>query len=179
MTPLLLAPPKERCDRRHRSISRSPIVGLPRPKHPALPTMPSFPLVDVEVRASQRVAVDAMSLSRLTANDAISSSQVLTDCNRLQVPRIAARAVAAQMIEVPVARNWAAEHQVRSAMRFYPHATPVGVAVTCQLVAVTRIGPALVAPVEHRSDVRGNLGLTARRHFPIYIRAPLGATGIA
>ncbi len=123
-------------------LPRPSVIELPRTSSPApLAMSPSSP-VNPEVAAPQRMAMDAISLSRLMGHGRLTTQQIDPMRHYFQVPRVAARAVAAKMIDLTTLGNSTDENLVGGTMGFDAAAVVGRVAVSSAGITVAGIGPA-------------------------------------
>lgn len=123
-------------------LARPFVIGSSAPLVSTSHAMPSSSPVNPKITTPQRVAMDAIPLSRLMGRRRLTTEQVDPMRHYLQVPRVAARAVAAKVIDLTILGNSTDENLVGGAMGFDAAAVVGRIAVSSAGVAVTGIGPA-------------------------------------
>lgn len=156
-----------RANRRHGSIPRSTVVRLAQPLPATLHTVTAISPICPEVGARQFMPSDTVCLSSLTRRRAVPAQKIYPTRYRLHVPRIAARAILAQMVDVEPFRNRPDHQFVGDAMRFYSLAAKRRVAVARAFIAVAGIRPTSVHVGDANCDV-----LFDNCHVSIYNHRP-------
>jgi hypothetical protein len=121
-----------------------------------------------EIVARQLMSVDALRLPGLVGAGGFAAEQVHAMRDRFEVTRIAARAIAAQVVDLSAIRQWADKQLVGAAVRLDATARQIGIAVASSPVAVAWIGPAVVRAIGARREMALEHGWSA--HAAIYCR---------
>lgn len=156
--------------RGRRTVARASVVRLARSARTAGNTVTPPPTIAPQIVTAQRVSVHALRLSRLASPRTIATEQVDARRYRFHVSRVAARPVPAEMINLKTIRDGTNEQPISGGVRFDSDSVERGVAVSCSLVAVAWVRPAVVRSVGARGKVTFQNGLSA--HGPIYNHAP-------
>ena len=159
------------------AIAGASIVVLPASAVSTFVAVATATPINPKVIAAERVSVDAVRLTGLMGGWRSAAPDVDSFRYRLQMRRITARSIPAQVVQYAAIRNLADKHLIDCSVRCDALALPIAITVTRSGIAVARIRPAFTGPILHGSDEAFNQSRFVRcAHSAIYNRRAHNAT---